>query len=327
MKIFVTGATGFLGRHVVERLKKSEHELYYLVRKTSRVGHLEAPRAHLVYGDVADRESLPAGMAGMDWVLHMANLYSFWEPDKRAYTPINVEGTRNVLETALTSGVSKVVHVSSALAYGKPPDVPFTEASGFGPVAFSEYARTKRRADLIARDLHEQRGLPLVVVAPGSIMGPGDPKSTGQYILDIAYRRMPVRACESGPCTFVHVADAAEACVRALEKEGNTGEEYLVGGQTITIGELNRLIHEVSGVPLPRFALPDPVTVLCSYFLTALANVTRRPPPWGMSIDQVRTILRGFRFDGSKAVRELGITYTPLRQAVADTIAADREGE
>ncbi len=153
MKVFITGATGFIGTHLLQRLAQTEHELYCLIRPTSHVHILEELGATLIVGDVTDRKSLHAGMKGCDWVMHLANVYSFWEPNRQIYTEVNIEGTRNVMECALEAEVTKVVHVSTALVYGKPADYPFTEKSPVGPVWFSEYARTKYAGDLIAREL------------------------------------------------------------------------------------------------------------------------------------------------------------------------------
>jgi nucleoside-diphosphate-sugar epimerase len=179
MNVFITGATGFIGTHLVKRLSQTEHEMCCLVRKTSNVRVLEELGTTLVTGDVTDRDSPLEGMKGCDGVINLANIYSYWEPDKRIYTDVNVEGTRNVMEGALETGVSKVVHVSSVVTYGKPADCPFTEESPVGPVRFSEYARTKYAGDLIAWELYEKKGLPLVMIYPGAVLGPGDPKSTG----------------------------------------------------------------------------------------------------------------------------------------------------
>ena len=143
MKIFITGGTGFIGRHVVRRLTRNGHEQFCLVRKTSSVRYLDKPGINLVMGDVTDNASLVAGMRGCDWVIHLASVYSYWEPNKRIYKDININGTRKVMECALETGISKVVHVSSIVVYGKPADHPFTEESPVGPVRFSEYARSK----------------------------------------------------------------------------------------------------------------------------------------------------------------------------------------
>ena len=143
MKTFITGGTGFIGTHVVRRLAHTEHEMVCLVRETSDVSTLEEVGATLVRGDVTNKDSMLEGMRGCDWVVNLANIYTLWEPDKRIYTEVNVGGTRNVMECALETLVSKVVHLSTMATYGKPADVPFTEESPVGPVRFSEYSETK----------------------------------------------------------------------------------------------------------------------------------------------------------------------------------------
>ncbi|OGC80209.1 MAG: hypothetical protein A2W07_08295 [candidate division Zixibacteria bacterium RBG_16_43_9] len=320
MKIFITGATGFIGTHLVRRLAQTEHKLYCLVRKTSNIHYLKELGVTLITGDVTDRDSLLQGMKSCDWVVNLANIYSFWEPDNRVFRRVNVEGTRNVLESALETGVSKVLHISTAGIYGKPADSPFTEESPVGPVRFSQYFQTKYEGDLIAWEFFEKKRLPLLMVYPGAVLGPGDPKATGKYILDLINRRLPARVFEDSVLTWVHVKDVAEAIVKALEKENNLGEKYLVGKYRLSMREINEMIREISGVPLPKFRLPDPLVTLNAFILTQVANIIKKPPLWGMSRDQIRTMKEGFRFDGSKAERELGITYTPIRQALKEAI-------
>ena len=196
MRAFVTGATGFIGGHLVPSLLRDGHELRRLVRNPEAGRRLEAHGATAVAGDVTDPESVRRGMAGSDRVLHLANVYSFWEPDPAVFTRVNVEGTRNVMECARAGGIAKVVYVSSAVIYGRPAEVPFTEESPIGPEHFSEHARTKYAGDRIAWDLHEKAGLPLVTILPGSVLGPGDTKTTGQYIRSLVSRRMPARVME-----------------------------------------------------------------------------------------------------------------------------------
>jgi dihydroflavonol-4-reductase len=325
MKIFIAGATGFIGTHLVRRLAKTEHKLSCLVRKTSHVNELKELGVTLFYGDVTDKASLLQGMKGCDWVANVANVYSFWEPDNRVYKKVNVEGTRNVMESALESGISKVLHVSTAVIYGKPVDSPFTEQSLVGPARFSRYSQTKYEGDLIAWEFYEKKGLPLLMVYPGAVLGPGDPKATGKYIDDLIHRRLPARVFEDSVMTWVHVKDVAEIIFRALEKEGNVGEKYLAGNERLSFGQINQMISQISGVGLPKFRLPSFLVTLNTFLLTQVANVVKKPPLWGMSRDQIRTMKEGFRFDGSKAERELGITYTPIRQALKEAIESYRD--
>jgi dihydroflavonol-4-reductase len=228
------------------------------------------------------------------------------------------------MECALEAGVSKVVHVSTVAIYGKPSERPFNETSVAGPVRFSEYAQTKYEGDLIAWSLHEDKGLPLVMVYPGGVLGPGDPKATGQYIQNLIDRRMPATVFDDVPFPWVHVRDVAEVIAGAAEKAGNTGEKYLAVGDNLTFGQVNKMIGEISGVALPRLRMPDSIAVANAGLLTLLADITKKPPLWGMAIDQIRTMKWGATVDGSKAERELGITYTPIRVALEAAIASYR---
>ena len=110
MKIFITGATGFIGTQVVNRLKQTDHELFCLVRKNNEASErLKAVGAKLIPGDITDKASILKGMNGCDWVINLAALYSYWERDNSLFKKINVGGTRNVMECALEAKVSKVV--------------------------------------------------------------------------------------------------------------------------------------------------------------------------------------------------------------------------
>ncbi|MCJ7554476.1 MAG: NAD-dependent epimerase/dehydratase family protein [Ignavibacteriaceae bacterium] len=320
MKIFITGGTGFIGRHTMELLSKTNHQLNVLIRKTSDTSFITNENVTLVEGDLSEKHSLLKGMENCDAVINIAGHYTFWEPDKKIYSKINIDGTRNVLECALQSGVKKVVHISTAGIFGKPDDEPFNEASTPGQARFSEYFRTKYEGDRIAWDLYEKKGLPLVVIYPVAVLGPGDTKASGQYISDLIRRKLPATVFKNGIFTFVYVKDVAQAIVNALEKENNIGEKYLVGNSRYTWGEVNKMISEISGVRLPMINLPNSVTLLNAYLLTGLANIIKKPPLWGMAIDQMKVMNAGFNADGSKAERELGIKYTPIRFALQEAI-------
>jgi len=180
MKIFVTGGTGFIGTHLVRRLSETDHQVTCLVRKSSNTATIAGPRVEFVSGDVTDSGSLQATIKHHDCVINLANVYSFWEPDPQVYQSVNVGGTRNVMESALEAGVPKVVHISTGGIYGKPKDAPFTEESEVGPVRFSKYFQTKYEGDKIAWELYRNKKLPLVMVYPMAVLGPDDPKTTGQ---------------------------------------------------------------------------------------------------------------------------------------------------
>ncbi len=321
MRIFVTGGTGFIGSHLVSCLAQTDHELVCLARQASDVSALKELGVTIAMGDVTDKESLVKGMRGCDWVANLANLFLFWVPDAQVYTAVNVEGTRNVMEAALETGISKVVHVSTGAVWGK-TDWPISEETPLGTRRASRYAQTKYEGEQIAWRLHKERGLPLVMVYPAAVVGPNDPKAAGRYVKNIARHRMPAQVLTGSPFPFVYVGDVCQAIIRALETEGNIGQKYLVSGANMTWGELNRVICDIAGVPLPPLRFPDAVTVFSARLLTGLANLIKRPPLLDLSVDQVALMRQGFVVDGSKAERELGIRYTPIRQALQEAIAS-----
>lgn len=230
MKIFITGATGFIGSHLVQRLLQSKHELNCLVRKNNLAANeLKKLGVNIHFGDVTNKPSILPGMKGCDSVINIAGLYSFWEPDEKNYSAVNIDGTRNVMECAVEANIKKVVHISTAGVYGKPEDDPFNEKSSFGMVQISEYFRTKYEGERIAWDLFRTKALPLVVIYPVCVVGPGDTKASGRYIHDLINRKMPATIFINEVFSFVYVKDVAQAIVNALEKENNIGEKYLIG--------------------------------------------------------------------------------------------------
>jgi dihydroflavonol-4-reductase len=326
MKTFVTGGTGFIGTHVVRKLREKGHELHCLVRKTSDVTALQEMGASLIRGDVTDKESVLSGVSGCEWVVNLANLFEFWVRDRRAYHAVNVEGTRNVMEAARSAGVSKVIHVSTLAVYGN-ASWPVTEDSELGPECFSEYACTKRAGELLVREMFAEGGLPLVTIYPGGVLGPDDPKAAGRYLRNLVRRKMPAQVLTKSVFPWVYVGDVADAIVRALEKDGNIGERYLLVAENLTFGEINALVSEISGVKLPWLTFPNAVTMMGAHIATAIASVIRKPPMLDMSVDEMSLMRQGLEADGSKVVRELGLTYTPLRTALEEAIESFQSGE
>jgi len=335
-RILVTGASGFVGGAVVARLRGASHDVHCLVRRERAAASLREsfPDVRVHTGDLSDPASLRPALEGCDWLLNCAGLNSFWEripyspgqvsPGRRAspYYRINVEGTRNLMTEALKAGVAKVVHVSTVMAYGFPGQMPFRESSPPGPHV-SDYARSKFDGDLLARELQARHGLPLTVVYLAAVVGRGDPKAVMQ-IERFVRGGIPVMIHSENLFTYVHVQDAAEAIVQAAQKSGNEGEAYLVGRERLSTGQYFALISELSGVPVPGKTLGRGATLLLSRLLTAWARLTGRPPL--LPLDLIRTQFRGsLLFDGSKAERELGIRYTPIREALGEAVEEARE--
>jgi dihydroflavonol-4-reductase len=162
------------------------------------------------------------------------------------------------------------------------------------------------------------------VVYPGAVLGAGDPKASGAYISGLVNKTMPATVFKNSILTWVYVKDVAEGIIRAAEKQNNTGERYIIAKHQVSLKDINKIVSEVAGVSLPLVNMPDFLVLPGSFLLTGVSNLIKKPPVWGMSVDQMRTMKSGFRVDGSKAEKELGITYTPIRTAIEEHIAAMR---
>jgi dihydroflavonol-4-reductase len=326
LKIFITGASGFIGIHLVKFLSGCGHELHCYVRATSDVSSIEhLPDVKLHLGDVRDREALLAGMRGCDWVFHLANLYAMWHPRREEFAHINITGTQTVMECALECEVTRVIHVSTIAVFGKPNQIPFNElAKSQDPLA-SEYARTKAAGDALVWEMYHQRGLPVTILYPGIVLGAGDDKASGQYIQDLIRRRLPSTIFHSSSGTYVYVQDVVQAIYQSAVRSDTIGKSYLIGKYILNGSSYARLISRVANVKLPLLHFPDWMVITAAYLLTGLSSITGRAPWWGLSIDAARTLKMGFQADGSKAEHDLGIIYTPIEFALAEAIKSYRD--
>ncbi len=321
MKVFITGGTGFIGGHVARRLTETGHELHCLVRSSSDTRRLQALGAHLVPGTVNDLAALQDGMQDCDVLIHMAGVYSFWEPDMSVLPRVNVEGTRTVMRAAAAAGVRRVIDVSTVAVYGVPDEKPFNEETPHAPGLTTLYARTKRQAEEIVRQTAGEQDMELVVLQPGAVIGAGDTRATGQYLIELLRGRLPLMSFSESQMNFIHVEDVCDAVERCLAADDVVGQTYLLGGTQMTMWAYLGMISEIGGVRMPYVKLPVIVPTVLGWLLTPLAYLIKRPPIWGLSNDQVKMLRDGFVFDGSKAERELGIRYRPVRDAVADAVA------
>lgn len=319
MKVFITGGTGFIGSYVVKQLLAQGHDLVLAVRPSSNVEGLQHERIQLIPVNLYDRCALQKLMSGCDCLIHLANVYSFWEKDDSIYERVNVNATRVVYESALQAEVKKVVHVCTAVMWGN-AEQPYNEETPLGEKVFSKYAASKRKMDEMAWQCYREHRLPLVGVYPAAVIGPGDVKSSGQMVADIMKGRLPARGLEDSRITFVDVRDVAEAIVKITEQPDLIGERFILGNESISLKTYMTQISQAAGVRLPLIKLPNWGVWAVSGLLTGLAGIMKRPPLWGMSVDQTRTFMKGFQCDGSKAVELLGGSYRPVRESLSDTV-------
>jgi dihydroflavonol-4-reductase len=322
-KTLVTGGTGFVGRAVVEELLAAGREGRVLVRDLEHPA-LQGLQVEKARGDLKDPVSLKNAVKGCTYVYHVAADYRLWVPDPEEMYAINVQGTKDLLTAAAEAGVWRVVYTSTVGTLGNPGDgTPGTEDT---PVSLAEmtghYKRSKFLAEQAVLEFARQ-GLPVVLVHPSAPVGPWDsrPTPTGQMIVDFLRGRMPAYL-ETG-LNLVHVRDVAKGHLLAAER-GRIGEKYILGHQNMSLSEILRLLAEICGLPAPKIRLPYLPILGLAYLNEFWATyISRRPPR--MPLTAVKMAKKFMYFDSSKAVAELGLPQTPVRQALEEAVAWFRE--
>lgn len=319
MRTFVTGGTGFVGSAVVRRLLAAGHQVRALVRPGTNTRQLEGLDVERIPGDLNDTAALQAGGAGCEWVFHVAALYAYWGYSWAQFLEANVDGTRRVLEAARQSGARRVVYTSSIATLGIPKDgtpgderTPVTVADMIG-----SYKRSKYLAEEVAGEFVRQ-GLPVVIVNPAAPVGVGDhkPTRTGKMIVDFLNGRMP--AFVDTGLTIVDVDDVAQGHLLAAER-GKIGERYILGGENLSLKQVLDLLAEVSGGPHVRMRIPRAVALAWAYADTGLARLNPRHIPMATP-DAVRVSAKREYFSSAKAIRELGFSATPARDALRKAV-------
>ncbi len=316
----VTGATGFLGANVVRALLAHGERVRVLVRAESDRTNVEGLPVEHAAGDLRDPEAVREAVRGCRRVFHVAADYRFWAKDPRELYASNVGGTTNVLEACEREGVERVVYTSTVGTIGLSAlPAPCDETTPIAPGQLtSHYKRSKHAAEDVALG-YASRGLPVVVVNPSAPVGAWDvkPTPTGQILVDFARGRMP--AFVDTGLNIVHARDVAEGHWLAAEK-GRVGERYILGNANLTLAEILGELAALTGRRAPRVRLPYAVAWTAGAACTAVSNwITRRPP--AVALEAVRMSRRRMFFDARKAVRELSLPQTPVRQAFADAMA------
>lgn len=320
-KILVTGATGFVGSALVRRLVQQGAAVRIIARQQSDRKNIAGLPLEEVCGDILDRESILRAMKGCTQVYHVAGLYRAWMRDYRELQRVNVEGTRNVLEAALRSGVTKVVHTSSIAALGIRADgKPSDEQTAFNLFHLNvPYEISKHGSEQVAFDM-AARGLPVVIVRPALVMGAGDryPTPSGKMVLDVLKQRIP--SFFDGGIDVVAVDDVAEGHVLAMQR-GTAGDSYNLGcpGNFTSMQALFTMIAHYGGVSPPRLRVPYFMALAWACLLTAVADFITHGEPLATP-GNIQILALKKRVDFSRAVRELGIPQTPLHVVVARTV-------
>lgn len=315
-RVYVTGGNGFMGSRIVRELLERGYEVTALAGADRDLSNLEGLDVEVRSFELLDRQGVRDALAGGELLVHNAACYSFWERDHERIYRINVDGTLNVLDAAADHGYRKIVHTSSTatLTPSINRDIE-TEESLFDLRRFQGHYKCSKVIAEMAVMRRAARGLPVVVVHPTTVLGEGDrrPTPTGGMIVHFINGRM--KAYADTVLNIVDVDDVAEGHVLALER-GGIGEQYILGGENLTMRQMCAILSELTGIPEPRVVLPRRLLLRIGRVNEWIANhFTHRTPL--VDVESTLHAMANRPSDSAKAEKELGYLPSHARVALA----------
>jgi nucleoside-diphosphate-sugar epimerase len=318
MKYFLTGATGFLGGVLARQLREAGHDVHAVIRNVQKASELQSLGVKLFSGDVTEKESMREAMQGADGVFHVAGWYKIGVRDKSQGERVNVQGTRNVLELMKDLRIPKGVYTSTLAINSDTHGELKDEKYRFTGKHLTEYDRTKAVAHEVAEQFIAQ-GLPLVIVMPGGIYGPGDTSVLRRTLIDFLQGKLPMLPSQAGIC-WAHVEDTAYGHILAMER-GVPGETYIIAGEPATYQEAMQIASHITGKPVPMI-VPHQTMKVMSYLVRPFESVL----PELYSSETLR-VMSGATYwgDNTKAKRFLGYNPRPLTEGLESTLKHELE--
>lgn len=310
--VFMTGASGFLGGHLLRELRQAGSDVRALSRRAESDAAIAAAGGAPVRGDLADAASLAAAMAGCEAVFHVAADTTMWRGNAAAQTETNLHGTERLLQAAQRAGVSAFVHTSSVAAFSHLVHGVLDESvAQRGAESWINYERTKHLGEQAVR----ASGLPWIVFNPAHVLGPGDRHNWARLIKLVDRERLP--GIPPGSGAFADVREIAKAQVRAWQLR-RFGQAYLLGGEHASFADLIHRIGDALGKRTPKRTTPAWVLMAYARAIDGWSRVTRREPE--VTPEGAMATCHHLQIDSSKARRELGYVETALQRLLPDML-------
>jgi len=319
VRVFITGATGFVGGHVARQCAAEGASLRLLTREASRLDSLTGIDAEMVKGDLREPDKLRSALNGCDALVHVAADYRLWVRDPEQMYASNVDGTRELLKLAREVGVQRVVYTSSVATMGFKADG--TIVNEETPVALADmighYKRSKFLGELEAKRA-AKAGQHVMILNPTTPIGPGDakPTPTGRIVVDFLNRKFPAYV-DTG-LNLVDVTEVARMHVVALDR-GTPGERYILGGENLTLKQILDRMSAITGLPSPKRKVPHAVAMTFALFDETITGKLRGKEPRA-TVEAVRMGKKMMFASSAKAERELGFKVLPVYPALRAAI-------
>ncbi|HEV2274672.1 MAG TPA: hopanoid-associated sugar epimerase [Acidobacteriaceae bacterium] len=319
MKVFVTGATGFVGSHVAQELVRRGIEIRILVRPSSPVENLEGLPAETFPGDLLDPESLRPAVSGCDAVMHLAADYRLWVTDPRRMYSINVDGTRELLRIAREENVPRFVYTSSVATMGFLSDGSIVDEET--PVSLSQMIGHYKRSKFLGEQeaiAAARSGQKVIILNPTTPIGSNDikPTPTGRIIVDFLNRKFPAYV-DTG-LNLVDVREVARTHVDALTL-GRSGQRYILGGENLTLKQILDKMSAITGLPSPTLRVPHLAAMIFAFFDQTISGKLRGREPRA-TVEAVRMGKKKMFASSAKAERELNFRAVPVYGALRSAI-------
>ncbi len=319
MKVFLTGATGFVGGHVARAYAAAGAELRLLTRKTSSLAGVEGIAAEQVVGDLREVAGLRSALAGCDALVHVAADYRLWVPDPKEMYAANVDGTRELLRLAREVGVGMVVYTSSVATMGFKQDGTIVDEAT--PVGIDDMIGHYKRSKFLAEQeaiAAARAGQHVMILNPTTPIGPGDakPTPTGRIVVDFLNRNFPAYV-DTG-LNLVDVDEVARMHVVALER-GTPGERYILGGENLTLKQILDRLSAITGLPSPTMKVPHGVAMAFAFLDETFTGKLRGKEPRA-TVEAVRMGRKMMFASSARAERELGFAVLPVYGALRGAV-------
>ena len=319
MKVFLTGATGFVGHHVAKALAAEGADLRLLVRKSSNLKNLEGIPGESVVGDLARPDSFAPALTGCDAVMHVAADYRLWIRDPDTMYRANVDGTRDLLRLAREAKIRRVVYTSSvATMHFRTDGIVVNEDT---PVTLADMVGHYKRSKFLAEQqaiAAAQDGQQVIILNPTTPIGPNDakPTPTGRILVDFLNRKFPAYV-DTG-LNLVDVAEVARTHVTALNK-GKPGRRYILGGENLTLKQILDKMSAITGIPSPTTKIPFAVAATYAFFEEFITGRIRGKEPRA-TLEEVRMGRKKMFASSARAQQEIDFRIVPVYPAMRAAI-------